>query len=249
LKALVLPLAIARRSISGGRYAACINFQQFHNSYIVVKTRCLFVIFVACIFVEASVAATAALHGLLRQPAQPDPRQRRRRALDACKGAQDPQTAPFGPDAAFPYAREHGLDMLMVSEHNHMYDGSDGTNSDADPAAAKALYQSGLRRRASFNAAQGLPGPVRHGVGRDQQRRPPEHLQQRRAAGLGKERQGRAAGRHRHPRNDYAALYTLMRQRGWIGQFNHPSLKDQFKVNGVPLAYTPTATRRWRCAK
>jgi hypothetical protein len=40
-------------------------------------------------------------------------------------------------------------------------------------------------------------------------------------------------------RSDYAGLYTLMRQRGWIGQFNHPSLKDQFKVNGVPLAYTP----------
>jgi hypothetical protein len=41
------------------------------------------------------------------------------------------------------------------------------------------------------------------------------------------------------PRSDYGALYTLMRQRGWIGQFNHPSLKDQFQVGGVPLAYTP----------
>jgi hypothetical protein len=40
------------------------------------------------------------------------------------------------------------------------------------------------------------------------------------------------------PRSDYGALYTLMRSRGWIGQFNHPSLKDQFKVGGVPLAYT-----------
>ncbi len=41
------------------------------------------------------------------------------------------------------------------------------------------------------------------------------------------------------PRSDYAALYTLMRERGWVGQFNHPATKDQFLVNGVALGYTP----------
>jgi hypothetical protein len=41
------------------------------------------------------------------------------------------------------------------------------------------------------------------------------------------------------PRSDYAALYTLMRQRGWVGQFNHPSSSGQFIVDGKPLGYTP----------
>ena len=39
-------------------------------------------------------------------------------------------------------------------------------------------------------------------------------------------------------RSDYAALYTLMKERGWIGQFNHPSTGGQFMVNGVALGYT-----------
>ncbi|HZV67647.1 MAG TPA: Ig-like domain-containing protein, partial [Telluria sp.] len=32
--------------------------------------------------------------------------------------------------------------------------------------------------------------------------------------------------------------YTLMRQRGWVGQFNHPASSGQFLVNGVALGYT-----------
>jgi len=39
-------------------------------------------------------------------------------------------------------------------------------------------------------------------------------------------------------KGDYAGLYTLMRQRGLIGQFNHPSTSGQFQVNGVALGYT-----------
>jgi hypothetical protein len=39
-------------------------------------------------------------------------------------------------------------------------------------------------------------------------------------------------------KSDYAALYTLMKNRGWIGQFNHPDTTGQFLVNGVPLGYT-----------
>ena len=39
-------------------------------------------------------------------------------------------------------------------------------------------------------------------------------------------------------KGDYAGLYTLMRQRGWVGQFNHPAATGQFLVNGVPFGYT-----------
>ena len=38
------------------------------------------------------------------------------------------------------------------------------------------------------------------------------------------------------PRSDYAALYTLMRERGWVGQFNHPSQSGQFLVNGTAFS-------------
>jgi hypothetical protein len=160
-------------------------------------------------------------------------------ALDACKGAQDPQTAPFGPDTAFPYARDHGLDLLMVSEHNHMFDGSDGTNAGADPAAAKALYQSGLQTARSFNeqhpdflALYGMEWGVISNGGHLNIFNSDELL------GWEKNGKGELLADTFTARSDYGALYTLMRQRGWIGQFNHPSLKDQFKVNGVPLAYT-----------
>jgi hypothetical protein len=161
-------------------------------------------------------------------------------ALDNCKGAQDPQTAPFGPDTAFPYAREHGLDMLMVSEHNHMYDGSDGTNPDADPAAAKALYQSGLRTARGFNAQHpdflalyGMEWGVISNGGHLNIFNSDELL------GWEKNAKGELLADTATARSDYGALYTLMRKQGWIGQFNHPSLKDQFKVGGAPLAWTP----------
>ena len=65
--------------------------------------------------------------------------------LASCVGAQNPQSGAFGPTDAYNYAMGKGLDFLMASEHNHMYDGSDGTNTAANPATAKALYQSGLR--------------------------------------------------------------------------------------------------------
>ncbi|MGO4479083.1 CehA/McbA family metallohydrolase [Massilia sp. 2TAF26] len=160
-------------------------------------------------------------------------------ALDNCKGAQDPQTAPFGPDTAFPYAREHGLDMLMVSEHNHMYDGSDGTKLDADPAAARALYQSGLGMARAFNeqhpdflALYGMEWGVISNGGHLNIFNSDELL------GWEKNGKGELLADTLSSRSDYGALYTLMRKQGWIGQFNHPALKDQFKVGGVPLAWT-----------
>ena len=159
--------------------------------------------------------------------------------VDTCHGAQDPQSAPYGPDAAYPYARRHGLDLLMVSEHNHMYDGSDGTNADADPLKSKALYQAGLQAARDANAAHpeflalyGMEWGVISNGGHLNIFNSDELL------GWEKNGKGELLADTLSPRSDYGALYTLMRERGWIGQFNHPSLKDQFKVNGVPLAWT-----------
>jgi len=160
-------------------------------------------------------------------------------ALDACSGAQEPQTAPYGPDAAYPYARAHGLDLLMVSEHNHMYDGSDGTNAGADPAAARALYRSGLQTARDFNAANpgflalyGMEWGVISKGGHLNIFNSDELL------GWEKNGRGELLADTATARSDYAALYTLMKSRGWIGQFNHPATGGQFMVNGVALGYT-----------
>jgi hypothetical protein len=159
--------------------------------------------------------------------------------LDDCKGAQEPQTAPFGPDAAYPYARAHGLDLLMVSEHNHMYDGSDGTDTQADPAAAKALYQSGLETARAFNAAHpdflalyGMEWGVINKGGHLNIFNSDELL------GWEKTAHGELLADTATARGDYGALYTLMKARGRIGQFNHPATSGQFVVNGAALGYT-----------
>ena len=53
-----------------------------------------------------------------------------------------------------------------------MFDGSDSTNAAASPTTAHNLYQSGLAAASNFNAAHpGFLAVVRHGMGRDQQRR------------------------------------------------------------------------------
>jgi hypothetical protein len=159
-------------------------------------------------------------------------------ALGHCTGAQDPQSAALGPADAYEYARQHGLDFLTTSEHNHMYDGSDGTNPNADPAAAHSLYQSGLRAAAGYNAAHpdflaiyGQEwGVISHGG----------HLNIFNSSELlGWERNasGQLLADTFSARSDYANLYRQMRARGWIGQFNHPA-EDQFAVNAQPLAYT-----------
>jgi hypothetical protein len=160
--------------------------------------------------------------------------------LATCKGAQDPQAGKYGPDAAFAYARARGLDMLVASEHNHMYDGSDGARPEADAAKAKGLYQSGLAIASSFSGAH--PGflalyaqewGVINNGGHLNVFNSPDLL------GWEQNAQGELMADTRTPRNDYGALYTLMKSRGWIGQFNHPSWSGQFIVNGVPLGYTP----------
>nr|WP_314628929.1 CehA/McbA family metallohydrolase [uncultured Janthinobacterium sp.] len=160
-------------------------------------------------------------------------------ALDACRGAQEPQTAPFGPIDAYKYAQDHGLDALLTSEHNHMYDGSDGTNAAATPAEAKALYQTGLAEAAAYTAAHpgflalyGMEWGVINKGG---------HLNifnSEQLLGWEKNGRGELLADIETPKGDYAALYALMRERGWIGQFNHPAYAGQFLVGGQPLGYT-----------
>jgi len=161
-------------------------------------------------------------------------------ALDACRGAQEPQTAPFGPIDAYVYAQQHGLDALLTSEHNHMYDGSDGTNSAAVPAEAKALYQTGLAEAAAYTNAHpgflalyGMEWGVINKGG---------HLNivnSEQLLGWERNASGELLADMETPKGDYAGLYALMRERGWIGQFNHPAYAGQFLVNGQPLGYTP----------
>ncbi|MRV72280.1 carbohydrate-binding protein CenC [Duganella sp. FT92W] len=160
-------------------------------------------------------------------------------ALGSCTGAQAPQSAAFGPTDAYAYAKGRGLDFLMTSEHNHMYDGSDSTNTSANPATAKALYQSGLSAAASYNASNptflgiyGMEWGVINNGG---------HLNILNAdelVGWEVNSSGQLLADTLVAKNDYASLYTLMRQRGWLGQFNHPETSGQFITNGTALGYT-----------
>ena len=159
--------------------------------------------------------------------------------LASCTGSQAPLSAPHGPDDAYAYAKGRGLDFLMASEHNHMYDGSDATNTSASPATAKALYQAGLGEAASFNSANpgflaiyGLEWGVINNGG---------HLNILNAnelLGWEVNSSGQLLADTLTAKNDYASLYALMRQRGWLGQFNHPSTSGQFLINGTPLGYS-----------
>ncbi|MDB5959531.1 MAG: carbohydrate-binding protein CenC [Massilia sp.] len=160
--------------------------------------------------------------------------------LASCHGAQSPQSSLLGPAQAFEYADRHGLDFLVASEHNHMYDGSTGTNANAEPRSARGLYQAGLAAAADYNRAHpgflGIYatewGVIDNGG----------HLNIFNAPGLpGWEKNGAGdlLADIDTPKNDYAALYATMRQRGWIGQFNHPANSGQFIVDGKALGYTP----------
>jgi len=159
--------------------------------------------------------------------------------LSSCTGAQNPQSAAYSPTDAFNYAKAHGLDFLMASEHNHMYDGSDSTNTSANPATAKGLYQSGLSMAANFNAANpdflaiyGMEWGVISNGGHM------NILNSNELLGWESNSSGQLLADTYTAKSDYASLYTLMKQRGWLGQFNHPSTSGQFLVNGVALGYT-----------
>jgi hypothetical protein len=157
--------------------------------------------------------------------------------LSHCTGAQAPQSAALGPTDAWKYAQQRGLNFLMTSEHNHMFDGSDGTNADADPEAVKALYQSGLSEANHWNQAN--PGflaiygqewgVINHG-GHLNILNSGELLGWERNAG------GKLLADDDTPKGGYGTLYALMRERGWAGQFNHPQ-RDQFAIDGKALAW------------
>ena len=159
--------------------------------------------------------------------------------VSSCSGATAPLSTPNGPAEAFAYAKNHGLDILAATEHNHMFDGSSGTNLSANPATAKALYQSGLTTAADFSTANpgflavyGMEWGVINNGGHLNIFNSDELL------GWEYNSSGQLIADTFTDKPDYSALYTLMRQRGLVGQFNHPSTSGQFLVNGVPLGYS-----------
>ncbi|MEJ6000420.1 CehA/McbA family metallohydrolase [Paucibacter soli] len=160
--------------------------------------------------------------------------------IGACTGENPPQSnMARGPKEAYLYAMQRGLDILVTSEHNHMFDGSTGTNAAQTPSYAKDLYKAGLAEAAAFNAANpnflgvyGMEWGTISGGG---------HLNIFNANEL--------LGWEYNAKNELLAdtytekniadkLYTLMAQRGWVGQFNHPSSSGQYLVNGVALGHT-----------
>ncbi|UGQ49003.1 CehA/McbA family metallohydrolase [Massilia endophytica] len=157
--------------------------------------------------------------------------------LGECRGAQEPQSAAAGPAEAYAYAQAHGLQFLLASEHNHMYDGSEGSDPAADPAKAHALYRKGLGEAAAYSAAHpgfaalyGMEWGVISNGGHLNILNSPELLAWERSA------DGELMGDTFVAKGDYAALYRLMREKGWIGQFNHPA-QNQFRVHGQPLGF------------
>ena len=157
----------------------------------------------------------------------------------SCTGAAAPQSGQYGPADAFAMMQNQaGGDFLLASEHNHMYDGSTGTNTAADPATAKALFQSGLTAAANYRSAHpsflalygNEWGVISNGG----------HLNIVNPDGLTSweyNASNQLIGDIATPKSDYAALYSTMKTRGWIGQFNHPATTGQFIIGTTPLAY------------
>ncbi|RCS30798.1 carbohydrate-binding protein CenC [Rhodanobacter denitrificans] len=159
--------------------------------------------------------------------------------LSSCVGAQNPQSGAYGPSDAYQYAMNEGLDILMTSEHNHMYDGSTGTNTSASPTTAHNLYQSGLQAASAFNAAHanflaiyGLEWGVISNGGHLNILNTPSLLEWEYNSS------NQLIGDVFTAKSDYGSLYTLMKANGWVGQFNHPATTGQFNVGGTDLAYT-----------
>jgi len=155
-----------------------------------------------------------------------------------CRGAQPPRTGAFGPEDAYQFARQHGLHFLLTSEHNHMYDGSDGSDPEADPLAARQLYRMGLASAEQYTAAHpgfvamyGMEWGVISGGGHLNILNSPALL------GWERSSNGEPFADVVTPKNDYAALYTLMKEQGWLGQFNHPGA-SQFPIDGQALAFS-----------
>jgi PKD repeat protein len=159
--------------------------------------------------------------------------------LSTCISEQSPQSGAGSPTNAYQYALNEGLDFLMTSEHNHMFDGSTSTNASASPTTAKNLYQSGQTMRDSFNTAHpsflalaGLEWGVISNGGHMNIFNTPKLLEWEYNSS------NQLIGDIFTAKGDYGALYTLMKTNGWIGQFNHPASTGQFNIGGTDLAYT-----------
>jgi len=160
-------------------------------------------------------------------------------ALSTCTSSQNPQAGAFGPADAYPYAQAHGLNILVTSEHNHLYDGSTGTNTSASQTTVRSRYQSGLSAASTYNSAHpgflgvyGMEWGVINNGG---------HMNIFNSNSLlnwETNSSGQVLGDLLSPQSNYSALYTQMRTNGWIGQFNHPATTGQFVINGTNLAYT-----------
>lgn len=159
--------------------------------------------------------------------------------VSVCSGSQGAQTGAFGPGAGFDYARVHGLDYSVASEHNHYFDGSSGTNSSAVPAVAIARYQAGLTAAINSNSAHpdflaiyGMEWGVISNGG---------HMNIFNSNELFAwefNGSGQLIGDVLTPKSDYPGIYATMAARNLIGQFNHPSSSGQFLVGGVALGYS-----------
>ena len=158
--------------------------------------------------------------------------------VSSCGGSEIPQGGVYGPSDAFAMMdTQAGGDFLLASEHNHMYDGSTGTNTSASPAAANNLFASGISAANTYNAAHSdflalygnEWGVISNGG----------HLNLINPDALPSweyNASSQLIGSIATIKSDYANLYSVMKQRGWIGQFNHPS-SSQFAIGGVGMAY------------
>jgi hypothetical protein len=119
------------------------------------------------------------------------------------------------------------------------FDGSSGTNSGGSAAAARSRYEAGVATANSHNLANpgflalyGMEWGTIDGNG---------HLNIFNSTELYAWEYNASNELFGHvyvAKGDYAGLYTTMRSKGAIGQFNHPSTSNQFKVNNVSLGYT-----------
>jgi hypothetical protein len=159
--------------------------------------------------------------------------------LASCNGAENPQAGIYGPaDAYAMMQNQAGGDFLLASEHNHMFDGSTGTNASANPTTAINLFHSGLTAasnyrtaHASFLALYGLEWGVISNGG---------HLNLLNVDALAEwetNGSGQLIGEVNTPKSNYAALYQTMKTRGWIGMFNHPATSGQFLIGSTALGY------------
>jgi PKD repeat protein len=160
-------------------------------------------------------------------------------AIPGCSSSQSAQSGAFGPNDGFIYARNRGLDFSAATEHNHYFDGSSSTNTSASPTTAKNRYMAGVNAASTFNSANpgflalyGMEWGVISNGG---------HLNILNANELFAweyNSSNQLLGHTFVAKNDYAALYTAMRSKGFVGQFNHPETTTQFIVGGTDLGYS-----------